>query len=406
MQSKAVMSEIKRTAASEMVRQRNETTGLYRHPRLREDLIRIILIACASISILTTIGIVAVLLTESSRFFTRLAFTDTNRSLVERIEAEATLIQITLEGENLPVGSIIKVGEEDLLIEAAPQPGSFQVKRGVEGTTAEAHPEGAAVGLARPVTLGEFLTGTRWQPEIGHFGILPLVNSTLLTSFLAMLVAGPIGLAVAIYLSEYASARVRSVIKPILEVLAGIPTVVYGYFALTFMTTLLRAIFNRGDIELVGSYNMASAGLVMGLMIVPTISSISEDALSAVPRSLREASYGLGATRLETVVRVLLPAALSGILAAFILGISRAVGETMIVAIAAGAGPVRNLTLNPLEAGETMTGHIARISTGDVSFGSLQYNSIFAIGLTLFVITLLLNLGSNWVRRRFREVYA
>jgi phosphate transport system permease protein len=203
-----------------------------------------------------------------------------------------------------------------------------------------------------------------------------------------------------VFLSEYASPRVHSTVKPILEILAGVPTVVYGYFALTFMTPVLRSIFGTST---VGVYNMASAGIVMGIMIVPTICSMSEDALSAVPRSLREGSYGLGATKLETVRHVLIPAALSGIMAAFILGIARAVGETMIVAIASGAGP--NFTLNPFEAAETMTGHIARISTGDVSFGSIDYNSLFAIGLALFVITLVLNLISNAVRARFREVY-
>jgi phosphate transport system permease protein len=177
--------------------------------------------------------------------------------------------------------------------------------------------------------------------------------------------------------------------------------VVYGYFALTFMTPLLRALFGQDTVQI---YNMASAGLVMGIMIIPTISSMSEDALSAVPRSLREASYGLGATRFETATRVLLPAALSGILAAFILGVSRAVGETMIVAIAAGAGP--NFTFNPFEAAETITGHIARISTGDLSFNSIDYNSLFALGLTLFFMTLLLNIISGTITRRFREAYS
>jgi phosphate transport system permease protein len=175
---------------------------------------------------------------------------------------------------------------------------------------------------------------------------------------------------------------------------------VYGFFALTFVTPLLRNLVGENT---VGIYNMAAAGIVMGIMIVPTIASISEDALSAVPRALREGAYGLGSTRLETVFRVLLPAALSGILAAFILGISRAVGETMIVAIASGAGP--NFTINPFAAAETMTGHIARISTGDLSFNSIDYNSLFAIGLTLFIITLGLNLLSNYIRNRFREVY-
>lgn len=245
-----------------------------------------------------------------------------------------------------------------------------------------------------------FLTGTEWQPKIGKFGVLPLVTATLITSFIAILVALPLGLTTAIYLSEYASPRMRSVLKPILEILAGVPTVVYGYFALTFMTPLLRGIFGNETVDI---YNMASAGLVMGIMILPLISSMSEDALSAVPRSLREAAYGLGATRLETTIQVVVPAALSGIAAAFILGISRAVGETMIVAIAAGSGP--NLTLNPFDAAETMTGYIARISGGDLSYNTPDYNSIFAIGLLLFLVTLGLNIISRAVSKRFREEY-
>jgi phosphate transport system permease protein len=250
------------------------------------------------------------------------------------------------------------------------------------------------------VTLGEFFTSTTWQPQAGNFGILPLLNATLMTSLSAMVVALPLGLGAAIYLSEYAPSRVRATLKPILEILAGIPTVVYGYFALTFMTPLLRGILGENNVQI---YNTASAGLVMGIMILPTISSMSEDALSAVPRALREASYGLGATRIETIIKVVVPAALSGIIAAFLLGVSRAVGETMIVALAAGAGP--NFTLNPFVAAETMTGHIARISGGDLSYNSVDYNSLFAIGLTLFVMTLLLNLVSRWVTKRFREVY-
>jgi phosphate transport system permease protein len=250
------------------------------------------------------------------------------------------------------------------------------------------------------VNVVEFFTTFKWLPEIGHFGVWPLVNATLMTSFIAMLVSGPLGLSAAIYLSEYATPRTRGLLKPTLEVLAGIPTVVYGYFALTFMTPLLRAIFGNDTVQV---YNNASAGIVMGIMIMPLVTSMSEDALSAVPRSLREASYGLGATKLETAVQVVVPAALSGIVAAFIIGISRAVGETMIVALAAGAGP--NLTFNPFKAAETITGHIARISGGDISYASIQYESIFALGLVLFVVTLALNLISKAVINRFREAY-
>jgi phosphate transport system permease protein len=228
---------------------------------------------------------------------------------------------------------------------------------------------------------------------------MELVIPTIVITLIAMVVAVPLGLGAAIYIGEYARPRVRSILKPVLEILAGIPTVVYGYFALTFVTPLLQSVFGVQ----VQVYNMLSAGIVVGVLIIPTISSIGEDALSAVPRALREASYGLGATKLETIFKVLLPAALSGIVAAVILGFSRAVGETMIVLIASGAGP--NLTVNPFDSAETMAGHIARISTGDLSYGSIDYNSVFAIGLTLFIITLLLNFASTYVTRRFREVY-
>ena len=250
------------------------------------------------------------------------------------------------------------------------------------------------------VNLLEFFTETKWQPQILQFGIWPLVTATLMTTTFAMLIALPLGLSVAIYLSEYASPKARNLLKPILEILAGIPTVVYGFFALTFMTPLLRSIFGRDVVDI---YNTASAGIVMGILILPLITSMSEDALSAVPRSLREAAYGLGATRLETAIKIVVPAALSGIAAAIIVGLSRAIGETMIVAIAAGSGSA--FTLNPFKGAETMTGHIVRISGGDLSYDSLDYNSLFAIGLLLFFITLALNIVSQKIVRRFREVY-
>jgi phosphate transport system permease protein len=249
------------------------------------------------------------------------------------------------------------------------------------------------------VTFAKFFGTTQWQPGIGQYGIWALISATLTTSAIAMLISLPLGLASAIYLSEYASPRTRAILKPILEILAGIPTVVYGYFALLFVTPILKNIFG----DAISVYNMLSAGLVMGIMILPLISSMSEDALSAVPRALREGAYAMGATKLETSLQVVLPAALSGIGAAFIIGISRAVGETMIVAIAAGAGP--NFSFNPLEAAETMTGHIARISGGDLSYNSIDYNSLFAIALMLFLVTLVLNLVSQWVVNRFRERY-
>jgi phosphate transport system permease protein len=251
------------------------------------------------------------------------------------------------------------------------------------------------------VNLFKFFTGIKWQPQVGEFGILPLLTSTLLTSTIAMLIAIPLGLAAAIYLSEYATPKVRGTIKPMLEILAGVPTVVYGYFALTFMTPLLRSIFGNDVVEI---YNTASAGLVMGILILPLISSMSEDALSAVPKALREAAYGIGATKLEVATQVVLPAAVSGLAAAFLVGISRAIGETMIVAIAAGAGP--RFTLNPFQAAETMSGHIVLISGGDLSYNSIDYNSLFAIGLFLFLVTAAINLVSQRVVRHFKKSFS
>jgi len=262
------------------------------------------------------------------------------------------------------------------------------------------------------VTLVEFFTGTVWQPQILKFGIFPLFNATMLTSAIGLTVAVPLGLMIAVYLSEYASPRARSILKPVLEILAGVPTVVFGYFALNFMTPILQNIWGRNVVEI---FNVASAGIVIGILIIPLISSMSEDALSAVPRALREGAYALGATRLETAIKIIVPAAISGIAAAVIVGMSRAVGETMVVAIAAGAGP-RNFAswsealsglnfLNPFKAAETMTGHMVRISGGDLSYDSLDYDSIFAIGLMLFFMTLVLNLISRWIIKRFREEY-
>lgn len=246
----------------------------------------------------------------------------------------------------------------------------------------------------------EFFLTTQWQPAIGQFGIWALVSATLTTSAIAMLVALPLGMSAAIYLSEYASPRARSILKPILEILAGIPTVVYGFFALLFVTPILRSLIGENNL---GVYNMLSAGIVMGIMILPLISSMSEDALSAVPNSLREAAYAMGATPFEASIQVILPAALSGIGAAIIVGISRAVGETMIVAVASGA--TSKFTFNPLEAAETMTAHIARISGGDLSYNTIDYNSLFAIALMLFLVTLVLNLVSQWIVSKFREQY-
>lgn len=245
------------------------------------------------------------------------------------------------------------------------------------------------------VNVGEFFTTFRWQPEIGQFGVWPLVNATLMTSLIALLVSVPLGVSAAIYLSEYATPRVRNYLKPTLEVLAGVPTVVYGFFALTFMTPLLRLIFGQETVQI---YNNAAAGIVMGIMIMPLITSMSEDALSAVPRSLREAAYGLGATKLETAVQVVLPAALSGIVAAFIIGMSRAVGETMIVAIAAGMEP--RLTADPREPVQTMTAYIVQVSFSERPSGSLEMQAIFAVGLMLFLSTLVFNAIAQRLRQK------
>lgn len=260
------------------------------------------------------------------------------------------------------------------------------------------------------VSVVEFFTHTVWQPQAGVFGILPLVLGTVLISLIAILVAVPIGLASAIYLSEYASRRVRGFFKPVLEVLVGIPTVVYGFFALTFVTPLLRSTFGEGT---VGFFNVLSAGVVVGILIVPLISSLSEDALSAVPDSLRQAAYGLGASKLEVSLRIVVPAAISGIAAGVVVAMSRAVGETMVVTLASGAAP-RNFQwgdpifahiLNPFTPAQAMTGYIAVTASGDIAYNTIDYNSIFAIGLALFLMTLGLNSLSRRFVKRFRQVY-
>lgn len=289
--------------------------------RWRERSVRAVLFACGGISILTTVGIVAVLVVESVDFF-------------------------------------------------------------------------------REVSPWSFLTGTRWTPQFRpqSFGVLPLVGGSLLVAVGASLIALPFGLASAIYLAEYAPDRARSVLKPALEILAGIPTVVYGYFALTFITPIIR-----NFLPSTGVFNAASAAVVVGIMIIPMVASLSEDAIRAVPRHLREASYGLGATEFETVTRVVLPAALSGVIASFVLAISRAIGETMAVTLAAGATP--KLTVNPLESIQTMTAYIVQVSLGDAPVGTVAYRTIFAVGLLLFTITLFMNIVSRIVLARYREAY-
>ncbi len=252
----------------------------------------------------------------------------------------------------------------------------------------------------KDVSILEFLTSTEWTPLFSQksYGILPLLSGTLLTTLIAIGVALPIGLVIAIYLSEYANKRFRSIIKPLLEVLAAVPTVVYGFFALTIVTPFLKLIFPS-----IASFNALSAGLVMGIMIIPMVSSLSEDAMFAVPKSLRDASYGMGATKFQTAFKVLVPAASSGIIVSVILAVSRAIGETMIVAIAAGQQP--NMTINPLETVETITAYIVQVSLGDVPHGSVEYRTIFAAGLSLFIFTFLLNNVSFYIRKKYQERY-
>jgi len=250
------------------------------------------------------------------------------------------------------------------------------------------------------ISLWEFLTDRQWTPLFSepHYGILPLVSGTLVTTTVALAVAVPMGSLIAIYLSEYASTSTREVIKPALELLSAVPTVVYGYFALLFVTPALQKLWP----ELPG-FNMLSAGLVIGIMIVPYVSSVSEDAMRAVPLHLREGAFALGATRMQTALRVVFPSALSGITAAYILGISRAIGETMVVAIAAGMQPT--LTWNPLEPAATMTAYIVQVSLGDLPHGSVGYQTIFATGLTLLLITLAFNIVGHVLKKRYRQIY-
>ena len=257
-----------------------------------------------------------------------------------------------------------------------------------------------SLGFFAEVSPVEFLAGTRWSPDLvpRSFGILPLVNGTLLVAAGAALIALPVGLATAIYLSEFASTRTKRTVKPALEILAGIPTVVYGYFAVTLVTPVLRTLFPG-----VGVFNAASAAIVVGIMILPMVSSLSEDALSAVPGSLREAAYGVGATRFEVATRIVVPAGLPGIAASFILAISRAIAETIVVTLAAGATP--GMTLDLLQSVQTMTAYIVQVSLGDAPSGSIEYRTLFAVGLLLFLITLALNLLSQRMTTRFRESF-
>ncbi|WP_407945735.1 phosphate ABC transporter permease subunit PstC [Paenibacillus puerhi] len=257
-----------------------------------------------------------------------------------------------------------------------------------------------SVGFFRVVRFWDFITGIKWTPlfEPPEYGVLPLITGTLLITVIASIVAIPIGLGSAIYLSEYAPAKVRNIIKPILEILAGIPTIVYGFFALTFVTPVLRFIIPQTEI-----FNALSAGIVVGIMIIPIISSLSEDAMVAVPAALRNGAYALGATKLEVAIKIVVPAALSGIVSSFVLGLSRAIGETMIVTLAAGNMAV--LAYNPLQSLQTLTAYIVSVSSGDTRYGSTEYLTIYAVGMTLFVLTLIMNILASYISRKFREEY-
>lgn len=309
------------TASSPPLEQVSERLARRVTRNLRESMIEALLLLCALVSVLTTVGIVFILIRESWTFFSH-------------------------------------------------------------------------------VPLWQFLTDREWTPlfEDAHYGILPLVSGTLVSSLVALAVAMPVGTVIALYLSEFASFRTREIAKPFLELLGGVPTIVYGYFALLFVTPLLQRIYP----DLPG-FNLLSAGLVMGIMIIPYVSSVAEDAMRAVPMSLREGSYAMGATRFQTAIRVVTPAATSGLAAAYILGISRAIGETMILAVAAGMQP--SLTWNPLEPAATITAYIVQVALGDLPHGSIGYQSIFAAGLTLMLITLVFNILGHALRKHFRESY-
>ncbi len=396
--------------ASPVITTSDTPQTLRKKRRWGETIIQASLFICGMLSIFTTVAIVFILVSESVNFFTRQQWENTNKRITAVIDETAVQIETGASGAAISTGDIIRLSEEIMVVTSV-DGGIILVERGAQETTAAAHQPGAELFRGRRVNPLAIITTTKWAPQLNQFGIWPLLLATIVVSTIAMFVALPLGLATAIYLSEYASERVRGTLKPLLEILAGIPTVVFGYFALTFITPLIRSIFGVDSVQI---FNVLSAGIVVGILIIPLVSSMSEDALHAVPNALREAAYGLGATKLETSLRIVVPAALSGITAAFVVSISRAVGETMIVAIAAGSGPknfelgkdsLSGYVLNPLLSAETMTGHIVRISGGDLSYDSIDYNSLFAIGLMLFVMTLLLNIVARRFVARYREVY-
>lgn len=376
-----------------------KSAGLNRRPRPGEDFIRIVLFLCGLASILTTVGIIVTLGNEALYFFTNWNYLETQNSNAEALTIEDTQIALTSGGVPWRVDDVVHIDDELMRVTNVSEDRILTVERGFSDTAPVEHVANRPLQKAVRVSLLDYFGSTEWAPQIGRFGVWPLLMSTIIITFIALLVSLPLGLGSAIYLSEYAKENQRQVIKPILELLAGIPTVVLGFFALTFVSPALRSVFG----DALDFQNMLSAGLVVGFLLIPLVSTMSEDALRAVPMAMREASFGLGATKFETATKVLVPSALSGILAAVLLAGSRAFGETMIVALAAGSGP--RLTFNPLESAETITGHIARISSGDVTYHSVDYNSLFSLALILFVVTLLLNIISNIISARFREAY-
>lgn len=390
---------------------------------LKELCIKLSLLGCALVSIVTTLGIVFVLLNDSVYNITGLGaepdppISGTVSGAVGQTTLTGSGTRFTevleqLDDNRSEADTLIVVGGDEYHVQTILSDTELILDQPLARDLADA--EVTVVDLSKraffqQVSLSRFLTETSWTPHMPRrsqqkFGILPLLWNTLLVTGIAALIGIPVGLAAAIYLSEYAGPKERAVIKPILEILAGIPTVVYGYFALMFITPwVLRPIFQEGLGFKVSFFNAASGGIVVGIMIIPMVASLSEDVLGAVPRSLREAAYALGATKFDVSVRVIVPAALSGIIASFLLAIARAIGETMAVTIACGRTPT--LTANPFEQIGTMTAYIVQVSQGDTPVGSLVYKSIFAIALTLFLITLLMNVVSQWILRRYREVY-
>ena len=358
----------------------------------KEWVIEALLFIAAASSVVITIGIVGVLLKDAVAFFTD----NYEVHLNSRVPAEvrpALLASLEREWTMKPEDAVA-------FVDSIPKVVPYQQGPEAEKFRLMFQAHGVPLAIRQKTLFGEFFTSREWGPtfEAPKHGIWPLVAGTFTTTLVALLVAVPVGTVCAIWLSEYSPPRLREAIKPALELLAAVPTVVYGFFALLFLTPLLQK-FIPG----LGAFNMLSAGLVMGVMIIPYVSSLSEDAMRAVPMHMREGAYAMGATKMQTAFRVIFPSAFSGITAAYILGISRAIGETMVVAIAAGQQP--NLTVNPSEQGATITAYIVSVAKGDLPHGSRGYNSIFAAGLALLVMTLVFNIGGYWLRKRYREAY-